>query len=102
MQLTVDALDQILSHCDPLTLLNMSRTSKSVRQILMSRNASRHMWIAARRSVALPDLAAEDFSEADYDSLIFERNCSVRFSVSPLPPLVALSRSLTGRHAGVW
>lgn len=54
----------------------MSRTTKSIRQLLTSKG-SRALWISARRTVALHDLDAEDVTEMQYASLVFERNCMV-------------------------
>lgn len=46
------------------------------RQVLMA-PSSKSIWISARANVFLPDLEATDFSEAQYASLIFERNCHI-------------------------
>ncbi|KAL8278608.1 hypothetical protein RQP46_008900 [Phenoliferia psychrophenolica] len=72
----LDILSEICSHLDPLSLLYMSRTTKSIHRLLTSKG-SRALWISARRTVALPDLAAEDMTEMAYASLVFERNCMV-------------------------
>lgn len=68
--------EQIAGHLDPLTLLHMSRVNKTFRNLFMSK-AARSIWMLARRSVYLPDLQAEDMSEAAYASLVFEKNCMV-------------------------
>ncbi|KAL8281236.1 hypothetical protein RQP46_006270 [Phenoliferia psychrophenolica] len=75
-EMPLDVLGEICSHLDPLSLLNMSRTTKSIHRLLTSKG-SRALWISARRTVALPDLAAEDMTEMAYASLVFERNCMV-------------------------
>ncbi|KAL8281282.1 hypothetical protein RQP46_006316 [Phenoliferia psychrophenolica] len=72
----LDVLSEICSHLDPLSLLYMSRTTKSIHRLLTSKG-SRALWISARRTVALPDLSAEDMTEMAYASLVFERNCMV-------------------------
>lgn len=70
------AHSQIAGHLDPITLLHMSRVNKSFRSLFMSK-AARSIWIQARRTVFLPDLQAEDVSEALYAAMVFEKNCMV-------------------------
>lgn len=36
------------------------------------------LWITSRRLVGLPDLTADDMSEAQYATLIYVKQCSVR------------------------
>ncbi|KAK4700978.1 kinetochore protein Nuf2, partial [Phenoliferia sp. Uapishka_3] len=72
----MDILAEICSHLEPLALLYMSRTTRSIRQLLTSKN-SRSLWIGARENVMLPDLVASDVSEPAYASLVYERNCMV-------------------------
>ncbi|ORY88630.1 hypothetical protein BCR35DRAFT_350866 [Leucosporidium creatinivorum] len=72
----LDVLCEIAGHLDPVTLLAMSRVSKSFRSLFMSKS-SKSIWHLARRNVFLPDLQAEDMSEAAYASLVFERSCMV-------------------------
>lgn len=54
----------------------MSRVSKPFRALFLSKS-SKSIWHLARRNVFLPDLQADDMSEAAYASLVFERNCMV-------------------------
>ena len=49
-----------------------------MRAFLMSRSSA-SIWTAAREAVQLPDLEANDLSEPAYASLVYERNCLVRF-----------------------
>lgn len=66
----------------------MSRVSKTFRSLFMSKS-SKSIWHLARRNVFLPDLQADDMSEAAYALLVFERNCMV----SRWLPLRRASRS---------
>ncbi|GAA5927869.1 hypothetical protein JCM10213_000914 [Rhodosporidiobolus nylandii] len=76
LELPVDILIEIAGHLDPLTLLNFTRVNKSFRAIFTSRS-SKSAWHAARKTLALPDLEAEVFSEMAYASLLFEKECHV-------------------------
>jgi hypothetical protein len=67
---------QISSHLTPLDLLNLSRSCRSFRRILLNRTST-PLWRASRRNVALPDL--EDGSdEPAYASLMYDKFCMVR------------------------
>ena len=71
---------QILSALQPMDLLNLARTSKTLRQVLMSRN-SMSVWIAARRNagVTVVPEPPEDMSEPAWAQLLFGPPiCSVR------------------------
>lgn len=62
----------------PLDMLNLSRSSKSMRAILSSKKLSKHAWVAARKNIvpALPD--CPDFiSEMAYAHVLFEHSCEV-------------------------
>ncbi|KAI0373296.1 hypothetical protein BV20DRAFT_1050199 [Pilatotrama ljubarskyi] len=73
--LPFDVFFEILSHLRPIDILRLSRTSKELRSMLLSR-ASRHIWIAARRNILpqMPD-CPDHMSEARYAQLGFERDC---------------------------
>jgi hypothetical protein len=65
-------ISQILSELGPMDLVNLARTSKALRQVLMSRK-SMWVWIAARRNagaVMVPD-PPEDMSEPAWALLLF-------------------------------
>ncbi|EIW60825.1 uncharacterized protein TRAVEDRAFT_46065 [Trametes versicolor FP-101664 SS1] len=66
----------VTSHLSPLDMLNLSRSSKSMRAILSSKKLSKHAWVAARKNIvpALPD--CPDFiSEMAYAHVLFEHSC---------------------------
>ncbi|TFK88784.1 hypothetical protein K466DRAFT_56794 [Polyporus arcularius HHB13444] len=69
-------LSQIACHLEPLDILQLSRTSKALRRLLLSRT-SRHIWITARKRIApraLPDAPA-GLSEPLYAALVFQPTC---------------------------
>ncbi|GAA5909480.1 hypothetical protein JCM6882_002654 [Rhodosporidiobolus microsporus] len=76
LDMPVEIFTEIAGHLDPVTLLYMSRASKAFHQLFASRS-SRSIWEAARTTVDLPDLEADDFSEMAYASLMFEKVCHV-------------------------
>ncbi|KAI9056904.1 hypothetical protein FKP32DRAFT_1682052 [Trametes sanguinea] len=75
LNVPLDVFYEIMSHLHPVDLLQLARTSKELREHLLSRN-SRHLWIAARRNVEppLPD-CPHDLSEPHLAHLVFERTC---------------------------
>ncbi|KAF5324810.1 hypothetical protein D9611_004188 [Ephemerocybe angulata] len=77
--LPLDVTYEIFGHLKPLDLLQLSRTSKSLREILMSRS-SVSVWMSARANIeALPDCPF-DMSEPEYASLVFETHCHYCFA----------------------
>lgn len=54
----------------------MSRVNRAFRNAIISPSAV-SVWQNARGNVYLPDLEADDMSEASYASLIFERRCGI-------------------------
>ena len=67
---------QIFGRLKPLDLLQLSRTSKKLRSLLLGRS-SKSVWIQARANVeGLPDCPL-DMSEPAYASLAFEPYCHV-------------------------
>ena len=71
------AFAQIFSHLLPIDLLNLARTSKSFRTLLMSRS-SRTLWRVSRQLVdGLPE-CPEHLSEPAYANLVFSNHCHVR------------------------
>lgn len=83
---------QILRLLEPRDLLNLARTSKPFRELLMSRSSA-SMWKAARENVeGLPDCPAH-LSEPAYANLCFFPYCHVRdVAVSGLETLIHLTR----------
>lgn len=63
---------QIASYMSPYDILQLARTSKSLRGIFMSKS-SKHVWVAARTSMGIPDV--DDFSEPYYADLLFSKRC---------------------------
>jgi hypothetical protein len=75
-----DTTPQVFSELGPMDLVNLARTSKALRQVLMSR-ASLSVWLVARRNAGItkvPD-PPEDMSEPSWALLLFgPAVCSVR------------------------
>ncbi|GAA5985732.1 hypothetical protein JCM11641_007196 [Rhodosporidiobolus odoratus] len=73
----LDVLAVVMSHLDTKTLLAMSRACSSFRRLLHSRQGS-SIWKAGRHNTHdLPDLAAQDLTEWEYASLVFDTTCHV-------------------------
>jgi hypothetical protein len=89
---------QILSELGPMDLVNLARTSKALRQVLMSRK-SLSVWLVARRNAGLtrvPD-PPEGMSEPAWALLLFgPAVCSVRgqLSLCAIPISSRLSTAL--------
>lgn len=65
-----------MSNLLPLDLLNLSRTNKSFRSLLLKRS-SISIWQAAQAQVpGLPD-CPEDINEPQYANLLFGNDCYV-------------------------
>ncbi|KAG9008730.1 hypothetical protein FRB95_000410 [Tulasnella sp. JGI-2019a] len=76
MQMPVDIFAEIASNLTPFCLLTLSRSSKRLRDILIS-DSSKPIWRAARASIQdLPD-CPQDLSEPQYARLMFEGECYV-------------------------
>ena len=73
---------QVASHLSPYDILQLSRSSKELRAILLSRK-SRGIWIAARQDMVppMPDCPEEHLSEPRYAQLFYERTCDVSIRV---------------------
>ncbi len=56
----------------PFDILQLARSTKALREKLMSKT-SKHMWLAARSTMGVPDL--NDFSEPYYADLLFSKRC---------------------------
>lgn len=62
----------------PMDLLNLARTNRPFRDLLMSRTSAQ-FWKAARRNVdGLPD-CPPDLNEPAYANLCFDAHCHVSF-----------------------
>ncbi|KAI9454591.1 hypothetical protein HD554DRAFT_2031241 [Boletus coccyginus] len=76
-QLNLDVLFLLAAYVHPLDLLNLARTCKSLRELLMDK-ASEFVWKTARGQVrGLPDCPA-DMTEPEYANLVFYSRCHVR------------------------
>ncbi|KAK7676994.1 hypothetical protein QCA50_020023 [Cerrena zonata] len=73
-RMPLDILFEIFSHLEPKDLLNLSRTSEPLRQLLMSR-ASALLWETSRKNIpGLPDCPSF-LSEPEYANLCFTLYC---------------------------
>jgi hypothetical protein len=66
----------VFRNLPPYDLLRLARTTKSLRSILLSKNA-RSVWIDALEAVAGLPPCPEDMSEPAYTRLTFDTQCSV-------------------------
>ncbi|KAK0233702.1 hypothetical protein IW262DRAFT_102333 [Armillaria fumosa] len=70
----LDVVYEVFGHLDPLDLLQLSRTSKQLRRLLLQ-DSARSVWKTARSNVeGLPDIPA-DLNEAQYAQLLFGTYC---------------------------
>ncbi|KAI0668285.1 hypothetical protein C8Q78DRAFT_1147276 [Trametes maxima] len=76
MGVPMDILFEVLSRLHPSDLLNVARTSKDLRAVVLTRK-TRFVWTASLRTVApaLPPCPAH-LSEPRYAAMLFEKNCS--------------------------
>jgi hypothetical protein len=73
-QLNLDVLFLLAAYVHPLDLLNLARTCKSLRDLLMDK-ASTFVWKTARgQAQGLPDCPA-DLTEPEYANLVFYARC---------------------------
>ncbi|KAJ2932600.1 hypothetical protein H1R20_g4492, partial [Candolleomyces eurysporus] len=73
-EMPLDVLLEIFSHLEPADLIHLSRTTKTLRSVIMSRS-SRNIWTQALASI--PDLppCPDDLIEAKYANLMFTDYC---------------------------
>ncbi|KAI0806957.1 hypothetical protein C8Q74DRAFT_1225208 [Fomes fomentarius] len=75
LNVPVDVFFEIASHLDPLDILQLSRVSIQLRNMLHSRSA-RHVWLNARKNLCPPPPECPSYlSEAQYAYLLFEVHC---------------------------
>ncbi|KAF9473290.1 hypothetical protein BDN70DRAFT_817465 [Pholiota conissans] len=78
VEMPMDILYEILCELDPIDLLNLARTTKALRAVLMSR-LSMFIWKSARSHIAgLPE-CPDDLNEPQYAALMFDTRCSVSY-----------------------
>ncbi|KAF9234865.1 hypothetical protein BU15DRAFT_52071 [Melanogaster broomeanus] len=83
-ELNLDVLFQILSFLHPLDLLNLARTTKAFRQLLM-RKSSAFVWKASLRRVEGLPVCPPDLNEPQYAYLAFYPHCHVSAMELPHP-----------------
>ncbi|KAG6382012.1 hypothetical protein JVT61DRAFT_643 [Boletus reticuloceps] len=73
-ELNLDVLFLIAEYLHPKNLLSLSRTCKSLREVLMDKSST-FVWKTARRQVdGLPD-CPPDLTEQEYADLLFDARC---------------------------
>ncbi|KAI0074234.1 hypothetical protein K474DRAFT_1626258 [Panus rudis PR-1116 ss-1] len=73
-KMPLDIIFEVFSHLCPLDLLNLARTTKAFRQLLMSKQSAVH-WRTARANVpGLPDIP-DDMTEPEFANLLFSSHC---------------------------
>ncbi|KAK7695058.1 hypothetical protein QCA50_002247 [Cerrena zonata] len=74
-QMPLDIVFEVFSYLQPMDLLNLPRTNKPFRDLLMSRRNAANFWKSARRNIeGLPD-CPPDLSEPEYANLCFDPHC---------------------------
>jgi hypothetical protein len=68
---------QVAKYLHPRDLLYLARTSKSLRAILMTKNA-RHIWAVSLGNIKRLPGCFEDMSEPQYAAFLFEQVCSAK------------------------
>ena len=70
------SLSQVAAHLHPLDMLNLARTSKPLRSLVLA-TSCRSAWIASFATLhGLPSCPA-NMSEPSYAALLFDRHCFV-------------------------
>ncbi|KIK59276.1 hypothetical protein GYMLUDRAFT_675937 [Collybiopsis luxurians FD-317 M1] len=72
----LDVIFEIFCHLDPGDLLRLSRTSKNLREILLSKS-SQSIWRTARENVQDLPPCPEDLNEPQYARIMFDYSCYV-------------------------
>lgn len=85
-ELPLDIIYEILSHLHPAHLLNVSRTNKALRQILMCKNA-RSVWRSSFANAQDVPPVPDDLTEPQYARLLFDKSCM--FCLTPNTSTVA-------------
>ncbi|KAJ6513375.1 hypothetical protein C8R45DRAFT_344988 [Mycena sanguinolenta] len=87
----LDLIAEIFGHLNPLDLLNLARTTKEIRGILMSRSST-IIWKESRSHVeGLPN-PPRDLSEPQYANLCFSTHCHQCFAI-PVMTIVWSART---------
>ncbi|KAF8996605.1 hypothetical protein BDQ17DRAFT_1249585, partial [Cyathus striatus] len=80
-EMPMDIWFEIFVLLEPLDLVHLSRTSKSLRTFLLGVSAS-SVWMCARSNMDGLPKCPKDMNELDYATLIFETHCQRCLSVS--------------------
>ncbi|KAE9405949.1 hypothetical protein BT96DRAFT_1015209 [Gymnopus androsaceus JB14] len=92
----VEIFLEIFTHLDPGDLLRLARTSKELRNMLMSKS-SESIWRATRSNVeGIPPLP-DDLSEPQYAHLLFSQYCDLCLKGTPASPFWDLRARCCGR-----
>ncbi|KAK7680586.1 hypothetical protein QCA50_016368 [Cerrena zonata] len=71
----LDIIFEVFSHMDPMSLLNLTRTTKAFRQLLLNRRTAATFWRNARGNVpSLPECPVY-MSEPAFANLCFDSHC---------------------------
>jgi len=79
-EMPIDILYEVFSHLHPNDLLNLSRTTRSLREIVTTRR-SRDMWRSSLASVGALPSCPPDLTEIQYANLAFNNHC--HFCLAP-------------------
>ena len=79
---TANLVYQVFSRLTPKDIIHLSRTSRTFRDTLMTRNAT-FVWKAARERFGAPECPM-NMSEPQWAVLLFGNNCQVRKRSSPV------------------
>lgn len=79
-RMPLDILTEISSHLPPETLLNLCRSARYFRSLLLS-PAGRSLWVASRlKTTGIPTLQYNELDEVQYAVFLFGKQvCQVRF-----------------------
>ncbi|KAL5512696.1 hypothetical protein ACEPAG_2962 [Sanghuangporus baumii] len=73
MDLSVEVFFEIANYLTPVDLLQLSRTSRSLREFILSKS-SRAIWVTCFAATGIP-ACPPDMSEPQYANLYFEKEC---------------------------
>ncbi|KAJ8073129.1 hypothetical protein PM082_019997 [Marasmius tenuissimus] len=71
----IETVYEIFSQCEPYDLLRLARTSRKLREMLMTRSSS-WVWKRARQNLGVPDPTPE-MSEPKLAHLLFDKHCHI-------------------------
>lgn len=74
VDIPMDIFTQIVSYLFPKDIISLSRSNKSLRNLLM-RRSSRHIWTSAMKNVEGLPPCPSDMTEPSYLALLFARDC---------------------------